>query len=120
MIWLDVAIALFAAALMLGLGALRGVEADWVIQATTYALVAVAGVLGGMVFPLASVLVIEARGSTGRAAAAVDAADNAGACLGAFITGVLLVPILGVGDACLAVAGVKVLSGCLLAAARRS
>ncbi|MCX5654638.1 MAG: fused MFS/spermidine synthase [Planctomycetota bacterium] len=119
MLGLDVAIALFAAALMLGLGALRGVEADWVIQTTTYALVAVAGVLGGMVFPLASVLVIEARGSTGRAAAAVDAADNFGACLGAFITGVLLVPILGIGGACLAVAGVKVLSGCLLAAAGR-
>ena len=117
MIWLDFAIALFAAALVLGLGGLRLVAADWVVQAATFALVAVAGVLGGLVFPLAAVIVLEGRTSTGRAAASVDAADNAGACLGAFVTGALLVPILGVTGACLAVAGVKALSGLLVGAA---
>ncbi|MCX5682912.1 MAG: hypothetical protein NT049_04425 [Planctomycetota bacterium] len=115
MIWLDVAIALFAGGLVLALSALRGVAADWVVQAATFGLVAVAGVLGGLVFPLAAVIVLQAgkegwhghamlgdhepvqahghatardhatRPSgceTGRAAASVDAADNAGACLG--------------------------------------
>ena len=116
---LDIAIALFAAALVLGLGGLRLVAADWAVQAATFALVALAGVLGGLVFPLAAAIVLEGRISTGRAAASVDAADNAGACLGAFVTGALLVPILGVTGACLAVAGVKVLSAGLLAAARQ-
>jgi predicted membrane-bound spermidine synthase len=117
MIWLDVAIALFAAALVFGLGGLRLVAADWVVQAATFALVAVAGVLGGLVFPLASVIVLEARLSTGAAAASVDAADNAGACIGALVTGALLVPIMGASGACLAVAGVKALSGLLVGAA---
>jgi spermidine synthase len=120
MMWLDVAIALFAAALVVGLAGLRSVAADWVVQAATFALVAVAGVLGGLVFPLAAVILLQGGGATGkpagtgRAAASVDAADNAGACLGAFVTGALLVPILGAGGACLAVAGVKVLSGLLV------
>jgi hypothetical protein len=159
MIWLDVAIAIFAGGLVIALATLRGVAADWVVQAATFALVAVAGVLGGLVFPLAAVIVLQGHGAgkggwhghpmlgdheqvqahghatardhatrpsacaadqeTGRAAASVDAADNAGACLGAFVTGALLVPILGAGGACLAVAGVKVLSAALLVAARR-
>ena len=129
LMWLDLAIAVFAAALLLGLGLLRGVASDWLVQAATFALVAVAGVLGGLVFPLASVIVLEARPSeasrpgnrpsvgqagAGAAAAAVDAADNAGACLGALLTGVLLVPILGVTGACAVVLGVKALSGLLV------
>jgi predicted MFS family arabinose efflux permease len=88
-------------------------------------------VLGGLVFPLASVIVLaveprqarparEARLSTGAAAASVDAADNAGACIGALVTGALLVPIMGASGACLVVAGVKALSAGLLAAARRA
>ena len=118
--WLDIAITVFAAALVVALAGLRGVAADWIVQAATFALVAVAGVLGGLVFPLASVIVLEARGSTGAAAASVDAADNAGACIGALVTGALLVPIMGASGACLAVAGVKALSAGLLAAARRA
>jgi spermidine synthase len=124
MMWLDLAITVFAAALLLGLGLLRGVASDWLVQAATFALVAVAGVLGGLVFPLASVIVLEARPSNSRpsvgqsgagaAAASVDAADNAGACLGALLTGVLLVPILGAAGACAVVLGVKALSGLLV------
>jgi hypothetical protein len=135
--WLDIAITAFAAATLPALWALRGVTSDWLVQAATFALVAVAGVLGGLVFPLASVLLLQTRrgstlagrapgtacghavagcrGSTaGRAAASVDAADNAGACLGAFITGALLVPILGVSGACVVVLAVKALSGLLV------
>ena len=116
--WLDIAITVFAAALVIGLGALRLVAADWIVQAATYALVAVAGVLGGLVFPLASVILLGSGSrSTSRAAASVDAADNAGACVGAFVTGALLVPVLGVSGACLAVASVKALSGLLVGAA---
>jgi len=74
-------------------------------------------VLGGLLFPLAAAVMLEDRCSTGRAAGAVDAADNAGACLGAFVTGILLVPVLGVTGACLAVAGTKALSALLVGVA---
>jgi spermidine synthase len=93
------------------------VAADWAVQAGIFGLVAVAGVLGGLLFPLAAAVMLEDRRSTGRAAGAVDAADNAGACLGAFVTGILLVPVLGVTGACLAVAGTKALSALLVGVA---
>jgi spermidine synthase len=114
---LDLAIVAFAAGLVLALAVLRQSAADWTVQAVTLALVAVAGVLGGLVFPLAAAVVLADRPDTARAAGAVDAADNAGACLGALVTGVLLVPILGVSGACLAVAGLKVLSALFVGAA---
>jgi len=40
----------------------------------------------------------------------VDAADHLGACVGAFVTGTALVPILGTVGACLTVVGLKALS----------
>jgi len=114
---LDLAVMVFAAALVLALAALRSVAADWAVQAAVFGLVAVAGVLGGLLFPLAAAVMLEDRRTTGRAAGAVDAADNAGACLGAFVTGILLVPVLGVTGACLAVAGTKALSALLVGVA---
>jgi predicted membrane-bound spermidine synthase len=68
-------------------------------------------------FPLAAAVCLRDRAATGRAAGAVDAADNIGACLGAIATGMLLVPILGVSGACLVVAAIKALSALLLGAA---
>lgn len=117
LVWLDLAVMVFAASLVLALAALRSVAADWAVQAAIFGLVAVAGVLGGLLFPLAAAVMLEDRRTTGRAAAAVDAADNAGACLGAFVTGILLVPVLGVTGACLAVAGTKALSALLVGVA---
>jgi spermidine synthase len=117
LVWLDLAVMVFAAGLVLALAALRSVAADWAVQAGIFGLVAVAGVLGGLLFPLAAAVMLEDRRSTGRAAGAVDAADNAGACLGAFVTGILLVPVLGVTGACLAVAGTKALSALLVGVA---
>jgi spermidine synthase len=114
---LDLAVMVFAAGLVLALAALRSVAADWAVQAAIFGLVAVAGVLGGLLFPLAAAVMLEDRRTTGRAAGAVDAADNAGACLGAFVTGILLVPVLGVTGACLAVAGTKALSALLVGVA---
>ncbi|MBE3098582.1 MAG: fused MFS/spermidine synthase [Planctomycetes bacterium] len=117
LVWLDLAVMVFAASLVLALAALRSVAADWAVQAAIFSLVAVAGVLGGLLFPLAAAVMLEDRRTTGRAAGAVDAADNAGACLGAFVTGILLVPVLGVTGACLAVAGTKALSALLVGVA---
>jgi spermidine synthase len=107
---LDLAIAVFAAGLVLVLALLRASTAEWPVEIVTFALVAISGILGGLIFPLAAAIRLEEDGCTGRVAGAVAAADYIGACLGALATGTLLVPILGVSGACLAVAAVKVLS----------
>ena len=115
---LDLALAVFAAGLVLGLGLLRQSLADWPIQVATFVLVGVSGVLGGLVFPLAAAVSLREPGTTtGRAAGAIDAADHAGACLGALAMGTLLVPILGVSGACLVVVAVKALSALVVGAA---
>ncbi|MBM4019720.1 MAG: hypothetical protein FJ288_15600 [Planctomycetes bacterium] len=107
---LDVTVILFAVALVPVLTALRSSASDWAVQAATFGLVAAAGVLGGLIFPLAASILLVDRPSAARAAGTVDAADCAGACIGALATGVLLVPVLGVTGACLAVAGTKAAS----------
>jgi len=108
---LDLALTVFAAGLVLGLALLRRSAADWPVQITTFALVAVAGILGGLVFPLAAAVALKERDTTtGRAAGAIDAADHLGGCLGALATGTVLVPVLGVSGACLVVVAIKALS----------
>jgi spermidine synthase len=114
---LDLALTVFAAGLVVVLALLRTSAADWPVQVVTFGLVAVSGILGGLIFPLAAAVRLEEHGSAGRVAGSVGAADYAGACLGALATGTLLVPILGVSGACLAVAAMKALSGLLVGAA---
>jgi spermidine synthase len=60
-----------------------------------------AGFLGGMDFPLAAELT---RGSVGRVAGLIYGADLVGACLGAFLSSALLIPVLGIPQTCCAVA----------------
>jgi len=60
-----------------------------------------AGVLGGMEFPLAAYLT---KGATSRVAGLIYGADLTGACFGAFLSSVLLIPILGIPQTCYAVA----------------
>ena len=114
---LDMAMVVFAAALVIVLALLRGAAADWTVQIAMFALVAVAGLLGGLVFPLAASVVLEREAGIARAGGGLYAADNIGACLGAILTGVLLVPILGVTGACLVIAAVKALSAVFVGAA---
>jgi len=61
----------------------------------------VAGFLGGMDFPLAAELT---KGSVGRVAGLIYGADLVGACLGAFLSSALLIPVLGIPQTCYAVA----------------
>jgi len=70
----------------------------------------VAGFLGGMDFPLAAELT---RGSVGRVAGLIYGADLVGACLGAFLSSALLIPVLGIPQTCYAVALLS-LAGVLL------
>jgi predicted membrane-bound spermidine synthase len=117
LVGLDLAVAVFAAGLVFVPAGLRAWGADWAVQAVTFGLVAAAGVLAGLVFPLAAAVALKRQGDVVRAAAAVDAADHVGACLGALVTGTLLVPVLGISGSCLTVAAVKVLSALVVGAA---
>jgi len=60
-----------------------------------------AGLLGGMEFPLAAHLT---KGATSRVAGLIYGADLTGACFGALLTSVFLIPILGIPQTCYAVA----------------
>ena len=115
------------------------------VAVVVLALIVLSGVLGGAIFPLAaSVLVgghpcvapvavqqqkeggpmgppLQDTAATGRAAASVTAADNIGACLGALVAGVLLVPALGIAGTCLVLMLLKLISAAaLFLAARRT
>ena len=59
------------------------------------------GFLGGMDFPLAAELT---KGSVGRVAGLIYGADLVGACLGAFLSSALLIPVLGIPQTCYVVA----------------
>jgi predicted membrane-bound spermidine synthase len=113
---LDLAVTVFAAGLVLILAALRASSADWPVQLATFGLVAVAGVLGGLVFPLAACVRLGDEPRIVRAAGAVSAADSVGACAGALVTGVALVPVLGISGTLLVVVTMKALSAALVSA----
>jgi len=114
MILLDVALALFALALGPALDSVRTWTADWALQGATYLLVAASGMLGGLVFPLAAAVHLGDEPNTARTAGAIAVADYAGACLGALLTGLVLVPVLGVSGACAAILTTKLLSASLV------
>ena len=78
-------------------------------------MVAAAGLLTGAQFPLAAAVHVRLTGRTGRSAGAIDSADHLGACIGAVLTGALLVPVWGTRPTCLAL-GVLCLSSVVLLA----
>ena len=63
-------------------------------------LVMIAGILTGLEFPLVARLYLTKEEGSGKVAGMVDSADHFGACLGALLTGTLLVPILGLKVSC--------------------
>ncbi len=64
------------------------------------------GVLGGLELPLLGSVLLQ-RLAPERAAGLLDASDHIGACAGALITTVVLIPALGLGGTCLAVSLLK-------------
>jgi predicted membrane-bound spermidine synthase len=107
----------FAAGLVLILAALRASSADWPVQLATFGLVAAAGVLGGLVYPIAACVRLGDDPRIERVAGAVSAADSLGACAGALVTGVALVPVLGISGTLLVVVTMKALSALLVGGA---
>jgi spermidine synthase len=70
----------------------------------------VAGALAGLQFPLAGKLCRAQGGRMGRAAGALYAADLCGGCIAALLSGVFLVPVLGLGSSGMAIALFKLSS----------
>jgi len=75
-----------------------------VIESAIFILVLASAVLTGAAFPLVASKRLELAGSAGESSGWTDAADHYGAAAGAAITGTLLVPLLGMNDACLVLA----------------
>ena len=119
----DVLIALLSLAVPFILPALGAVQNTrlafvWVEWAVSI-LVALTGVLCGAAFALAGGLQLAATGRADGAAASVVGADHAGACAGALLTGMLLIPVFGTAAAAFLLVGIKLGSAGLLLLGRR-
>ncbi len=87
------------------------VDTMWIIEEIAfYFLIFVSGLLAGSEFPLAGKVLLSCNMKLGSSAGIVDSADHLGAMCGAFVTGIILVPVLGIIQACLILAMVKLCS----------
>jgi spermidine synthase len=77
--------------------------------------VVLTGLLGGAAFALAGRLQLGFSGRAGAAAGTVIGADHAGACLGALLCGILLVPVFGTAATAGLLGGMKLGSAAVLA-----
>lgn len=104
LIVISVWVGLLAAAtplILTGLGHLQHMSrAAPFVEPVIFAMVFVIGLLGGLVFPLAAALLLRSRPAPSRTAGWLEAADHGGACVGALVTGLLLVPVLGLAATC--------------------
>ncbi len=118
LVLVDVLLALLALSVPLvlpTLAALQTSPATFVlVEWCILVMVAVTGLLGGAAFPLAGRLQLGATGRAGAAAGSVVGADHAGACFGALLCGILLVPVYGTAAAAFLLAGMKLSSAVLL------
>ncbi|MFZ5864811.1 MAG: fused MFS/spermidine synthase [Thermodesulfobacteriota bacterium] len=71
------------------------------IEVVLFGLALVSGILTGGVFPLAASAHLRLTGDPGQTSGHIDAADHYGAAIGGALSGTLLVPLLGIGNACL-------------------
>ncbi|MCP4590221.1 MAG: hypothetical protein GY842_05735 [bacterium] len=102
------------------LGKLQSTPLTFVlVEWAVLSMVALTGVLGGAAFALAGSLQLTLTGDAARAAGGINAADHAGACLGALLTGIVLVPVFGTVTAALLLAGLKLTSAAVLTFAWR-
>lgn len=70
-------------------------------------LIVVPGILTGLEFPIASRIYLEAKVDSGVTAGLMDCADHVGAFAGAILTGIVMVPILGIDYTCLVIAALN-------------
>ena len=122
LIIVDVLLALLALAAPLvlpALGALQSTQLTFIlVEWSVSIMVTFTGVLGGAAFALAGGLQLSMTRDTAIAAGTINGADHAGACLGALLTGIALVPVFGTATAAFLLGGVKLGSAVLLLALR--
>ena len=78
------------------------------------AIIFITGLLTGSEFPLASDIYFRMCGTVGVSAGKIDSADHIGAFLGALLTGIILVPVLGIFESCWTIAALNTASAILL------
>ncbi|MBN2562307.1 MAG: hypothetical protein JXQ75_15385 [Phycisphaerae bacterium] len=118
LIAVDVLIALLALAVPFVLPVLGDLQdsrsAFVLVEWAVSIMVGLTGILCGAAFALAGGLQLALTGRVDTAAGSVVGADHAGACLGALLTGILLVPVFGTAAAAYLLVGIKVCSAVLL------
>jgi len=112
-------LALLAPRLLPALAALQSTPSAFaLVEGCISAMVLLTGLLGGAAFTIAARLRISVDQHPGRAAGSVVGADHIGACLGALLCGIVLVPVFGTATAAYLLAGVKLSSAALVASTR--
>ncbi len=106
-------IAGFAVALPFAIRGLSTFGARPEVEAAFMGLVAAAGFLTGLEFPIASSAYLATGAATGLSAGMVDSADHIGAAAGAALAGVILLPVLGIPGACMVLAAANAATGVL-------
>ncbi|MFH1189776.1 MAG: hypothetical protein V1682_03720 [Candidatus Omnitrophota bacterium] len=93
---------------LIWLSGARGGIADWVGSNVIFlALPVFSGFLGGSIFPVAGALCLDDEEDRGRTAGVNYGKDLFGSCIGAFLTGVFLLPILGIPKTCFVIAALN-------------
>ena len=77
------------------------------VEGIFYVLMFFCGAYTGAEFPVASSVYVREAGSLGRGTGVMDAFDHGGALIGAFLTGVLIIPLAGIIVTILLLATVK-------------
>ncbi|HPC22294.1 MAG TPA: hypothetical protein PK920_07405 [Phycisphaerae bacterium] len=118
LIRLDVLLAVLAASIPFVWQALARLQSGpgsfGVVEGCISIMVGMTGLLGGAAFGVAGRWQFEMTGAAGAAAARVVSADHVGACLGALLCGIVLVPVWGIAITAFLLVGIKVLSALLL------
>jgi spermidine synthase len=79
----------------------KGSYASWIGPDVLFILLpAIAGFIGGAQFPLANKIYLGERQGIGRVAGLTYGMDLLGSSLGAFLTAVFLIPLLGIPETC--------------------
>jgi spermidine synthase len=78
------------------------------------AVVVAAGFVTGAEFPVANAVFLRAGGKMGTSAALTDSTDHLGAAVGAFVTGVVLIPVFGTVKTCVFLSAVNFFSAALI------
>ena len=110
LVGIDLGMAGLVAASGVVLRGLGSIDSEWVVALVVYGLIGVAGLLGGAVFPLAGRVHMTLDRRTARTASAVEAADHIGASIGALLTGMALVPVIGIAATMAVLAVLKIAS----------